>query len=136
MKKGGGRGYISIGDDEDDELYEEARMIALVAGKISTSFLQRKLRIGYRDTDGNETTRVVWPVLLGYRDTGRILAAWCELRQAFRYFRTDKMVSAEMLSDAIPERSRALRMRWEVAMAAERATYAAQEPTNPDGPIP
>ena len=39
----------SVDDDEeeDDELYEEARMIALDAGKISTSFLQRKLRIGY-----------------------------------------------------------------------------------------
>jgi S-DNA-T family DNA segregation ATPase FtsK/SpoIIIE len=33
--------------DEDDELYEEARQIALEAGKISTSFLQRRLRLGY-----------------------------------------------------------------------------------------
>ncbi len=37
-----------IGDDEDDdELYEEAREIVVSAGKASTSFLQRKLRIGY-----------------------------------------------------------------------------------------
>ncbi len=35
------------GDDDDDELYEEARQIALETGKISTSFLQRKLRLGY-----------------------------------------------------------------------------------------
>ncbi len=34
-------------DDADDELYEEARLIALEAGKISTSFLQRRLRLGY-----------------------------------------------------------------------------------------
>jgi DNA segregation ATPase FtsK/SpoIIIE, S-DNA-T family len=34
-------------DNDDDELYEEARLIALDAGKISTSFLQRKLRVGY-----------------------------------------------------------------------------------------
>ncbi len=33
--------------DDDDELYEDARMTALEAGKISTSYLQRKLRIGY-----------------------------------------------------------------------------------------
>lgn len=33
--------------DNDDELYDEARTIAIEAGKISTSFLQRKLRIGY-----------------------------------------------------------------------------------------
>jgi len=32
---------------DDDELYEEARETVILAGKASTSFLQRKLRIGY-----------------------------------------------------------------------------------------
>jgi len=52
--KGGGRNAIfesGIGedaeDDDDDELYEEAREIVIQAGKASTSFLQRKLRVGY-----------------------------------------------------------------------------------------
>ncbi len=35
------------GDDDDDELYEEAKQVIIEAGKGSTSFLQRKLRIGY-----------------------------------------------------------------------------------------
>ncbi len=35
------------GDADDDELYEEAKDIVMQAGKASTSFLQRKLRIGY-----------------------------------------------------------------------------------------
>ncbi|MBX4181259.1 DNA translocase FtsK [Candidatus Parcubacteria bacterium] len=34
-------------DGDDDELYEEARSTVVGAGKASTSFLQRKLRIGY-----------------------------------------------------------------------------------------
>jgi DNA segregation ATPase FtsK/SpoIIIE, S-DNA-T family len=34
-------------DLDDDELYEEARETVIHAGKASTSFLQRKLRIGY-----------------------------------------------------------------------------------------
>lgn len=34
-------------DRDDDELYEEARETVIHAGKASTSFLQRKLRIGY-----------------------------------------------------------------------------------------
>lgn len=34
-------------DGDDDELYEEARETVIQAGKASTSFLQRKLRIGY-----------------------------------------------------------------------------------------
>ncbi len=33
--------------DVDDDLYEEARKIVIGAGKASTSYLQRKLRIGY-----------------------------------------------------------------------------------------
>ena len=34
-------------EDEEDELYEEARETIISAGKASTSYLQRKLRIGY-----------------------------------------------------------------------------------------
>ena len=38
----------SIDDDEDeDELYEDAKVAVIEAGKASTSYLQRKLRIGY-----------------------------------------------------------------------------------------
>lgn len=33
--------------ENDDELYEEAREIVIEAGKASTSYLQRKLRVGY-----------------------------------------------------------------------------------------
>ena len=33
--------------DVDDELYEEARRIAIEAGKVSASYLQRRLRVGY-----------------------------------------------------------------------------------------
>lgn len=34
-------------DDEEDSLYEEAREVVVNAGKASTSYLQRKLRVGY-----------------------------------------------------------------------------------------
>lgn len=39
----------SIGgsDDDDDDLYEEAKRVIIEAGKGSTSYLQRKLRVGY-----------------------------------------------------------------------------------------
>lgn len=43
--------WSSMSDDasleDDDELYEEAREIVVQAGKASTSYLQRKLRVGY-----------------------------------------------------------------------------------------
>lgn len=34
-------------DEDDDEMYEEARMCVIEAGKASTSYLQRKLKLGY-----------------------------------------------------------------------------------------
>ncbi len=33
--------------DDDDDLYEDARMIVIEAGKASTSYLQRRLKVGY-----------------------------------------------------------------------------------------
>ena len=37
----------SFEDGEEDDLYDEAKEIVVSAGKASTSFLQRKLRVGY-----------------------------------------------------------------------------------------
>ncbi|MEL6207639.1 MAG: WYL domain-containing protein, partial [Pseudomonadota bacterium] len=70
------------------------------------------------------TERVIWPILLGYRDDGRIVAAWCELRQAFRYFRTERIVEGEVLADKIPRRMDLLKADWRAAMDAERARYS------------
>ena len=33
--------------EDDDELYEEARLVVIEAGKASSSYLQRKLKVGY-----------------------------------------------------------------------------------------
>lgn len=86
----------------------------------------RKITLVYEGGDGRLTERVVWPIFLGYRDAGRILAAWCELRSGFRYFRTDRMISANTLEQRIPENALALRARWRTAMDQERASYASQ----------
>lgn len=37
----------SMENEDDDALYEEARMIVVEAGKASTSYIQRKLKVGY-----------------------------------------------------------------------------------------
>lgn len=37
----------SIGESEEDDLYEDAYTIVMEAGKASTSYIQRKLRVGY-----------------------------------------------------------------------------------------
>ncbi|SON57028.1 HTH domain protein [Hartmannibacter diazotrophicus] len=78
-----------------------------------------KLRLQYCAEDGTRTERTVWPVILGYSDTNRILIAWCELRQAFRHFRTDRMVAVETLDESIPEPKSDLNRRREAWRAAE-----------------
>jgi predicted DNA-binding transcriptional regulator YafY len=55
---------------------------------------QKRLDLDYRDAEGRRSRRVVWPIQLAFTDSVRILAAWCELRQDFRMFRTDRILSA------------------------------------------
>jgi len=44
---GGEAAFGSMGNGDDDDLFDEARHAVVEAGKASTSYLQRKLRIGY-----------------------------------------------------------------------------------------
>ena len=58
---------------------------------------QVRLDLSYRDEHGGRTQRVVWPVQLGFMDHARVLCGWCELRQDFRTFRTDRIVAMSRL---------------------------------------
>lgn len=92
--------------------------------------VHRKMTLEYRGNSGEITQRVIWPILLGYRDAGRILAAWCELRGGFRYFRTDRMISADILEQRIPEGAPALQARWRATMDKERANFEKMQQDN------
>ncbi|MEX0370817.1 MAG: helix-turn-helix transcriptional regulator [Tateyamaria sp.] len=85
---------------------------------------RRKIDLTYSDDTGAQTDRVIWPILIGYRDAGRIIAAWCELRTAFRYFRTERVVRAKVLPDKVPRRMDVLRAEWRAAMEEERTRYS------------
>jgi predicted DNA-binding transcriptional regulator YafY len=80
----------------------------------------RKIRIRYRDERSRETERTIWPTIIGYAETVRLLAAWCELRRGFRHFRTDRIMSAEFLQEQCGCRPRELRARWRRFMESER----------------
>jgi predicted DNA-binding transcriptional regulator YafY len=84
---------------------------------------RKKIALQYSDNSGQQTRRVIWPILLGYRDTSRIVAAWCEMREGFRYFRTERILEAEVLEDSIPGRMDILRAEWRNATDAERKRY-------------
>ena len=59
----------------------------------------RKVAIDYVDEQDRATRRVIWPFLAAYRDTTRMLIAWCEMRDDFRMFRADRVRAAEFLED-------------------------------------
>ncbi len=80
----------------------------------------RKIRIHYRNQASQDTERIIWPVIIGYAETVRLLAAWCELRQGFRHFRTDRITVAEFLDAHHGCRLSDLRHRWKRQMDTER----------------
>lgn len=47
ISNSGGGGSLDGDEDVDDDMYEAARAAVIEAGKASTSYLQRKLRVGY-----------------------------------------------------------------------------------------
>ncbi len=79
----------------------------------------RKIRICYRSGAMRETQRTIWPVIIGYAETVRLLAAWCELRQEFRHFRTDRIIAADFLDENYRCRASDLRIRWKRYMEIE-----------------
>lgn len=73
---------------------------------------QSKVEIGYRDAGQAETRRVVWPFALGFFDRVRVVMTWCELRQQFRSFRTDRIASWAVRETRYPRRRQDLLKEW------------------------
>ena len=72
----------------------------------------RKVSIRYVDEAGNVSQRTVWPFLIGYLINMRVMAAWCELRQDFRMFRTDRLQAIISPDERYSARRVTLRRRW------------------------
>lgn len=73
----------------------------------------RCLVLRYRDEQGRETERRVWPFGLVYFDQVRLLAAWCELRGDFRHFRADRIAALNETGERYPQRRQALLQKWQ-----------------------
>ena len=82
---------------------------------------ERRLTLCYRDEAGAASERVVWPFALAFFDRVRLLLAWCELRQDFRSFRTDRIVEAQMRQDRYPARRQALMKTYHEDLEKRRA---------------
>lgn len=73
---------------------------------------ERKLRIAYLDARGAQTRRTIWPFALGFFDRVRVVVAWCELRRAFRHFRTDRIAALTLNATRYPKRRHVLLKEW------------------------
>jgi len=73
---------------------------------------ERKLRITYADAAGAETRRVIWPFALGFFERVRVVVAWCELRQDYRHFRTDRIASLTLTAQRYKRRRPVLLKEW------------------------
>jgi predicted DNA-binding transcriptional regulator YafY len=83
--------------------------VALVRAAIRE---EHKLVIAYRDNDGAETRRTIWPLLIGIFDRVLVVAAWCELRQDYRAFRVDRIRDLAPTDARYPRRRAALVAEW------------------------
>lgn len=96
---------------------------------------ERKLRLSYADGAGNISERVVWPVALGYFEETRMLVAWCEWREGYRHFRTDRMRSLSLLDQRYPRRRTAMLKEWREADAGPRRRLGPDASSPPENAI-
>jgi predicted DNA-binding transcriptional regulator YafY len=73
---------------------------------------ERKLRISYIDAGEKATLRTIWPFALGFYERVRVVMAWCEMRDGFRHFRTDRIRWLKLSETRYPRRRMALLKEW------------------------
>jgi predicted DNA-binding transcriptional regulator YafY len=84
-----------------------------VLGLVRSAMRQeRALHIGYADESGAESERDIWPVQLAYYEGKQIVVAWCVMREAFRHFRTDRMMRATLTESRYGRRRLQLAREW------------------------
>jgi predicted DNA-binding transcriptional regulator YafY len=83
---------------------------------------QGKIALVYRDEKEDETRRIIWPIAVSYWETVRLIVAWCELRNGFRHFRTDRVEGSEFLEARYATPRAKLRAQWkkEIDESCER----------------
>lgn len=71
-----------------------------------------KVTLTYCNLQDSQSIRTIWPLALAFFDQVQLLVAWCELRQSFRHFRVDRIVSFVPTSVRYPGHRQALLKKW------------------------
>jgi predicted DNA-binding transcriptional regulator YafY len=73
---------------------------------------EQKAEIDYVDQRNAPSTRVIWPIALGFFERVRVVVAWCEQRKDFRSFRSDRIRRWVTLPSGLPRARSALLREW------------------------
>lgn len=73
---------------------------------------ERIIQFDYTDAKGEASSRQVWPFAMGYFSEATVLVAWCEIRQANRHFRVDRLHNLVLKSEQYPMSKRVLAKQW------------------------
>ncbi|WP_047682265.1 MULTISPECIES: helix-turn-helix transcriptional regulator [Xenorhabdus] len=73
---------------------------------------RHKITFVYLDLKSNESERTIWPFALGYFENISIVIGWCELREAFRHFRSDRIMSLKVERQCYPRSRQSLLKEW------------------------
>lgn len=90
----------------DDEVLQQIRKAIRI---------EHKLQMTYCDLKDKQSQRIIWPIGIGFFEQTRVIIAWCELRQDFRHFRTDRICELTVLEERYPERKAILMQQWRSA---------------------
>ncbi|TCT33090.1 helix-turn-helix transcriptional regulator [Martelella mediterranea] len=91
------------------DIAPETADIGVLRGAIRDSL---KVELDYRDENARASRRVIWPIGLAYFERVRVVVAWCEMRDGFRHFRTDRIAGLTVSDQRYPERRSVLLHNW------------------------
>ncbi|MBF9035440.1 WYL domain-containing protein [Rhodobacterales bacterium HKCCE2091] len=89
---------------------------------------QQRIALRYADEGGARSERTVRPLGLWYWGATWTVVAWCELRQAFRMFRLDRIETAEIAGPFTPEPGQTLDDFYASQLECRRGAGAAGPP--------
>ncbi|WP_407579698.1 helix-turn-helix transcriptional regulator [Citrobacter koseri] len=97
--------YLTGPSEKDERFFEDIR---------NAIKKQKRIKINYCDKKDVYSSRVIWPIALVYMESCWLLVAWCEMKNDFRHFRTDKIQDIAQLDSMYSESRLVLLKKWRI----------------------
>jgi predicted DNA-binding transcriptional regulator YafY len=82
----------------------------------------RKLRITYTDAQGQRSNRTIWPIAMAYYVDATLIGTWCELREDYRHFRVERIVTSTLMDETFSTHGGKLMEGWLAQRATDEAS--------------